>query len=231
MGGISIGQLVSKARRTSEKQRHVNRPSMLHTADLSHRRVSTSLRPCRCKDCQVHGRQEGAPVGHVLCFFLGGNFCWLLSLDVSPSFGLVDIFAFGFLSRSLQCHQSGRGTTFKCPPAAALCRAVFPELSDAWMSAPVVIWEQLWGCDAARLNFAGNLTNWCAKSMTHLLCSSFRTWLTLIQSASQLEKNTKPTGRNAHKACRQHSPYHHDSITRLLPYPICRYSSKTSYHF
>lgn len=40
---------------------------------------------------------------------------------------------------SVQCHQSGRGTTFKCPPAAALCRAVFPELSDAWMSAPVVI--------------------------------------------------------------------------------------------
>ena len=47
MGGISIGQLVSKARRTSEKQRHVNRPSMLHTADLSHRRVSTSAKTVR----------------------------------------------------------------------------------------------------------------------------------------------------------------------------------------
>ena len=33
MGGISIGQLVSKARRTSEKQRHVNRPSMLPLCD------------------------------------------------------------------------------------------------------------------------------------------------------------------------------------------------------
>ena len=166
IGAISVGQRVSKARRTSKS---VNLFAIMSLLRLS------GPWPTRRRTCGT--------------WFWCQSFisiCWHVCLWKLCVFTSVPPIG----SRHHIQMPTSCSVVQGCLPRTVRCMDV---------STCGQMWERLWGCAAARLNFAGNLTNWCAKSMTHLLCSSFRTWL-WSNLASQLGK----TQNQREEMCTKH---------------------------
>lgn len=194
IGGISIGQRVSKARRTSK--------SVNLFATMSLLRLSGPW-PTRRRTCGTWFWCQS---------FL--SICWHVCLWKLCVFTSVP--------------PTGSRHHIQMPTSCSVVQGCLPRTVRCMdVSTCGYMWERLWGCAAARRNFAGNLTNWCAKSMTHLLYSSFRTWLWSNQVVNWEKRKTK--GKKCAQSTSSAQSIPSRPMTGLLPYPIRGYSSNTSY--